>query len=119
LRNRITLDLRLFSNRAGQLWRVRITQNGLAIATQTAITRPTGVRPPFTRRAASLTVREVADNMQGVDRFMARATNLRTGETCTARVLVRADRQFVRPPIDRVIRPIEPPTRRVNPPIDR
>jgi hypothetical protein len=89
-RNRITLDLMLFSNRAGQPWRVRITQNGFGIATQTALTRPTfqRVRFPIARRAASLTVREAAIDRRGVDRFVAMARNLRTGEVCTARVQV-------------------------------
>jgi hypothetical protein len=121
LRDRIELDLRVFTNRAGDVWRVRITQNDRAIAAQTAVARPVriGVRPPLARRAAALTVRQVAINMRGLDRFMARATNLRTGELCTAQVTVRADRPVVRPPV-RVRPPIQrmlPPVERVRPPI--
>jgi hypothetical protein len=113
LRNRITLDLRVFTNRAGDVWRVRITQNGLPIANQAAVARPDriGVRPPLARRAASLTVRETAIDRRGVDRFVAMARNVRTGEVCTAREQVRD--QFVRPPFERV----RPPIDRVRPPI--
>jgi hypothetical protein len=122
-RGRVTLELRLFANRAGQPWRVLFTQNGAAIANRTEITRPlrVGVRPPLARRVASLEVRQVAINTRGADRFMARATNLRTGETCTARVLVRAARPIFRPPV-RVLPPIErvrPPIQRIFPPIER
>jgi len=93
VRDQIVLNFRVFTNRAGETWRVRITQNGAAIANETAFTRPArGVRPPA-RRAASLAVREVADNMRGIDRFVVRATNPRSGETCTARIQVREDRE--------------------------
>jgi hypothetical protein len=115
---RITLDLRIVTNRAGDVWRVRLTQNDRAIANQTALARPLriGVRPPIARRAAALEVRAVAINQRGLDRFMARAVNVRTGEVCTARALVRADREVVRPPIQRVRPPfVRPPF--VRPPI--
>jgi hypothetical protein len=140
LRGEILLNLRLVSNRAGQVWRVRINQNGMPVASQVALTRPIlgGIRPPALGdpslgdpvlgdpvlgdpalgdpvvrplQRAAFTVRAVARNMAGVDRFAARATNARSGETCTARVLVRSARPIGRPPIMR------PPF--VRPPIVR
>jgi len=122
LRDQIVLTVRIVTNRAGQQWRVRITQNGQPLAARVAVTRPIiaqrpPVRPPLARRA-ELMVREVAADTRGVDRFTARATNINTGETCTAQVAVRDDR-VVRPPIgdDRVVRPPIGDDRVVRPPV--
>ena len=110
----IVLDLRIVTNRAGQQWRVRINQNGFPLVTRVAFTRPIfAQRPPFRpplARRAELNVRAVAVDRRGfVDRFNARATNLNTGETCTAQVVVRQDR-VVRPPV-RPPFPMRPPVR--------
>jgi hypothetical protein len=79
---RIALRLEL-DGRAGQMWNVRITQNGDSLFRDTMFTR--GGRFSGT---GSFMVRESADNMPGRDMFMARAMNNRTGETCRATVTV-------------------------------
>ena len=108
LRDRIVLDVRIVTNRAGQQWRVRINQNGQPLVARVAIARPVFARPPVARRAAVVEVREVALDRRGPDRFVARALNVNTGETCTAQVVVRENR-LVRPPFRPPFRPPLPP----------
>ena len=103
LQDRIALDVRILTNRAGQQWRVRLIQNGQPLVATVAVARPIA-RPPVARRAAVVEVRAVAQDRRGVDRFVARAVNVNTGETCTAQVVVREDR-VVRPPVRPPFRP--------------
>ena len=71
---RIETEFEVDQNRNGVRWNVRISQNGLRIASVSKVTRgPSG----------SFEARVVAGNRAGADRFVATAT--RRGETCTAR----------------------------------
>jgi hypothetical protein len=82
------------TSRVGDAWRVRITQNDAVIIAKDAVT--TFLPSPFFLFGGSavLNVREVVPNLPGVvDRFGAVATNLRTGETCTAQA-----QEVVEPP---------------------
>ncbi|MEP1125267.1 MAG: hypothetical protein ABJH68_15385 [Ilumatobacter sp.] len=65
------------SNRNGQTWNVRITDNAAAVVTGARKT----VAP-----SGSFTVRGRTANRSGQDAFVAKATNPATGETCTARI---------------------------------
>jgi hypothetical protein len=96
VRNQIAVDVKVTSNRAFQRWNVRITQNGAPILATTALTRPDrfGFGLPLARRTASFTVRDNALNRLGVDRFAVRASNVSTGETCTAQVSLRRFGEF-------------------------
>jgi len=74
---RMELEFEVDSNRNGQRWAVRITDNRHLIYKATRVTRaPSG----------SFTVRKLATNQAGIDHFVGVAKNLRTGETCVARV---------------------------------
>ena len=65
------------SNRNGQAWRVRIADNGTVVFKGTRRT----VAP-----SGSFSVSGRTADLAGTDRFVARATNLATGETCIARI---------------------------------
>ena len=74
---RMELELEIDSNRNGQRWAVRITDNRRLILVGTKVTHaPSG----------SFDVRRLTANRPGVDHFVAVARNLRTNETCVARV---------------------------------
>jgi hypothetical protein len=74
---RMELELEIDSNRNGQRWTVRITDNRRLILAGTKVTHaPSG----------SFDVRKLTANRPGVDHFVAVARNLRTNETCVARV---------------------------------
>lgn len=74
---RLQLELEIDSNRNGQTWAVRITDNGvLRFAGNRVTLAPSG----------SFGVRLLTPNRAGVDHFVGTARNTRTGETCTARV---------------------------------
>lgn len=61
------------SNRNGQVWNVRIKQNGVQVFS--------GARTTVAPSGSFGVERTFADNA-GIDRFVAVATNPRTGETC-------------------------------------
>lgn len=74
---RIEVELEIDSNRVGQTWAVRITDNGTQIFAGNRVTQaPSG----------SFEVRRLTANRAGVDHFVGTARNAATGETCTARV---------------------------------
>lgn len=72
---RIETEFEVDSNRNGQRWTVRITDNGVLVHAGTATT----VAP-----SGSFEVRRKLANRAGVDRVQAVATNPATGERCTA-----------------------------------
>lgn len=62
---RIEMEYQVDSNRAGQVWAVRITDNGKVVVSRTATTAgPSG----------SFTIRKVIANQPGADKINARAT---------------------------------------------
>jgi hypothetical protein len=65
------------SNRNGQRWNVRITDNGAVVFKGARKT----VAP-----SGSFTVEGRTANRSGRNAFVAKATNAATGETCTARI---------------------------------
>jgi hypothetical protein len=65
------------SNRNGQAWNVRITDNGVVVFRGTRTT---------TAPSGSFSVEGRTANRAGTDVFVARATNPTTGERCTARI---------------------------------
>jgi hypothetical protein len=70
---RIQAEFEVDSNVNGQTWHVRITDNGTQILSGNKVTHaPSG----------SFTVRKLATNRAGVDRFRAVATYAATGERC-------------------------------------
>ena len=77
--SRLELEFEVDSNVVGEAWRVRIRQNGSQIFARTRTTQaPSG----------SFEVRRRPMNAAGVDRFVARATNLTSGETCLGRISI-------------------------------
>jgi hypothetical protein len=76
---RLELEFEVDSNVNGQSWNVRIRQNGSRIFAGTRITHaPSG--------SFELALRP--NDAAGTDRFLARATNPSTGETCVGRVSI-------------------------------
>ncbi len=74
---RIELELEVDSNRVGQVWSVIIKDNGVRVFSGTRTTlAPSG----------SFSVNKRVANRAGTDRFVGVATNVRSGQTCTARV---------------------------------
>jgi hypothetical protein len=69
---RIEVEYEVDTNRAGQVWHVRLTDNGVTVFTGTATT----VAP-----SGSFTVRRLIANRAGTDRIRARAT-LGTTRSC-------------------------------------
>jgi hypothetical protein len=70
---RIEVEFEVDQNRNNRLWRVSVAQNGTTVWRGSRYTRaPSG----------SFSVRLLRPNRSGTDRFVARATNVRTGETC-------------------------------------
>jgi hypothetical protein len=70
---RIEVEFEVDQNVNGHTWRVRIEKNGAQIFSGRRTTQaPSG----------SFEVRVVTANTAGTDRFVARARNLSTGETC-------------------------------------
>lgn len=62
---RIEMEYEVDSNRAGQVWAVRITDNGAVVVSRNATTAgPSG----------SFTIRKVIANRPGLDKIQARAT---------------------------------------------
>jgi hypothetical protein len=70
---RIEVEFQVDQNRNHRLWRVALTHNGPTVWRGSRYTlAPSG----------SFTVRRFFANRAGVDRVVARATNVRTGEVC-------------------------------------
>jgi hypothetical protein len=76
---RLELDWEVDSNINGQRWNVGINQNGSRIFAGARVTQAPSGSFDVTRRPS---------NMAGTDRFVARATNPSTGETCVGRVSI-------------------------------
>jgi len=74
---RMELELEVDSNRNGQRWTVRITDNRHLIFAGAKVT----VAP-----SGAFDVRRLTPNLAGVDHFVAVARNTRTAEVCVARV---------------------------------
>ena len=75
----IETEFEVDSNRVGQKWSVKITDNGATVLKRTAKT----VAP-----SGSFSVRVRASNRAGRDSFVATARNAATGETCVGRASV-------------------------------
>jgi hypothetical protein len=70
---KIQVEFEVDSNKVGQTWQVRLTQNGTKIFGGSRVTQaPSG----------SFTVRKVTANLAGTDTIKGRAVNGATGETC-------------------------------------
>ena len=70
---KIEVEFEVDSNKVGQTWQVRLTQNGTQIFSGSRVTQaPSG----------SFTVRKVTPNKAGTDMIRGRAVNAATGETC-------------------------------------
>ena len=77
--SRLELEFEVDSNQTGQSWKVRIKQNGSRIFRGTRVTQgPSG----------SFSVERRPNDSAGTDRFVARATNPSSGETCVGRVSI-------------------------------
>ncbi len=74
--SRLQLEFEVDSNVSGQSWNVRIRQNGSRIFTGTRVTQGA---------SGSFTIHRRPKDSNGIDRFVARATNPSTGETCIGR----------------------------------
>ena len=75
----IETEFEVDSNRVGQTWTVKITDNGAIVLQRTAKT----VAP-----SGSFSVGVRAINRAGTDAFVATARNAATGETCVGRASV-------------------------------
>jgi hypothetical protein len=78
---RIELEYSVETQRAGQMWSVRIKDNGVLVFSGDRRT---------TVRSRSLSVDRMLTNLAGTDRFLARAVNARTGEICRGHVALGA-----------------------------
>lgn len=76
---RLELEFEVDSNVNGQTWNVRIQQNGSPIFIGSRVTHAPSGSFDLTRRP---------NDSAGIDRFVARATNPSTGETCMGRVSI-------------------------------
>jgi len=74
---RIEVELQVDSNRIGESWTVRITDNGELVSEDTKVTLPP---------SGSFTVQTLTADRAGVDHFEGVARNTATDETCTAQV---------------------------------
>ena len=78
---RIEVEFEVDSNRAGQTWQVRLTDNGVQVfAGRRVTTAPSG----------SFSLERRIPNRPGPDVIRARAVHRPTGEVCTGTVTVRA-----------------------------
>jgi len=74
---RIQIEAEVDSNRVGQTWSTRLTDNNVRVFAGNKVTlAPSG----------SFSVRVLAPNRAGTDTIVATARNVRTGETCKATV---------------------------------
>lgn len=74
---RIEVEFEVDSNVSGQVWAVKITDNGNRVFKGD---RTTG------GASGSFSVERKVTNLAGTDKFVGKATNVATGETCTGRV---------------------------------
>jgi hypothetical protein len=74
---RIEVEAEVDTNRVGQTWSWRITDNGVGVASGTART----VAP-----SGSFSVERLIANRAGTDRIALRATNAATGQVCSGTV---------------------------------
>jgi hypothetical protein len=77
--SRLELEFEVDSNVNGQSWNVRIKQNGSRIFNGTRVTQGPSGSFDLTRRPS---------DSAGTDRFVARATNPSTGETCVGQISI-------------------------------
>ncbi len=75
----LELEFEVDSNVSGQSWYVQIRQNSSRIFTGTRVTQGA---------SGSFTVRRRPSDSTGVDKFVAKATNPSTGETCVGRARI-------------------------------
>jgi hypothetical protein len=75
----LELEFEVDSNVNGQSWNVRIKQNGDRIFSGTRVTQGPSGSFELTRRP---------NDSVGTDRFVARATNPSTGETCVGQISI-------------------------------
>lgn len=75
----IETEFEVDSNKNGQVWSVRITDNGV----QVFAGKKTTVAP-----SGSFSVSRHTANRAGVDTIVGKATNAKTGETCTGTVRI-------------------------------
>jgi hypothetical protein len=75
----LELEFEVDSNVNGQSWHVRIKQNGVRIFAGTRVTQGPSGSFDMTRRP---------NDSVGTDRFVARATNPSTGETCVGLISI-------------------------------
>jgi len=74
---RLEAEYEVDQNRTGDRWRVRLKHDGNRYFRGTRVTRG---------RSGSFDIERKVSNNQGVDRFRARARNLRTDEVCGGRL---------------------------------
>ncbi len=74
---RIEVELEIDSNVAGQVWAVKITDKGTKVFEGDRTTAGA---------SGSFSVDLKVPNLPGTDKFIGRATNAATGESCTAKV---------------------------------
>jgi len=74
---RLEAEYEVDQNRNGDRWRVKLKHDGNRYFKGTRVTRG---------RSGSFDIERKVSNHQGVDRFRARARNLRTDEVCGGRV---------------------------------
>ena len=77
--SRLELEFEVDSNVSGQTWHVQIRQNGSRIFAGTRVTQGA---------SGSFTVHRRPNDSTGLDKFVARATNPSTGETCVGRARI-------------------------------
>ena len=77
--SRLELEFEVDSNVNGQSWNVRIKQNGVRIFAGTRVTQGPSGSFDLTRRP---------NDSVGTDRFVARAKNPSTGETCVGLISI-------------------------------
>jgi hypothetical protein len=75
----IETEFEVDSNKVGQVWSVRITDNGA----QVFVGNKTTVAP-----SGSFSVSRHTTNRAGTDKIVGKATNAKTGETCTGTVSI-------------------------------
>ncbi|MGZ5297676.1 MAG: hypothetical protein ACXWEZ_12255 [Actinomycetota bacterium] len=75
----LEMEFEVDSNVSGQSWNVRIKQNGSRIFNGTRVTHGA---------SGSFTIHRRPNDSAGTDRFVARATNPSTGETCIGKAHV-------------------------------
>jgi hypothetical protein len=78
---RIELEFSVDSNRAGQTWSVRVTDNRTLVFTGNRVTN---------RISRSFSVDRMLADRAGTDTFRGRATNAKTGELCRGQVALGA-----------------------------